>query len=259
MMVGAEAISSDPRVDSHQPVADVRGPDRGELEIQPVRRRKLHEQVAESLRTLVTEGKLKPGDALPPERDLAKQFGVSRVTVREALRVLQMWGLVEARHGGGNFVREISLEHVVGPLAAIIQHNRGLRDELLDARSIFEPAICRLAAERCTDQDLARIEAILERQTQRVDRGELAVEEDSEFHLALAEATGNRIVVHVIQTINDLLLESRLRSLKTPERPRRSLEGHRRILAALRARDGNAARQAMHAHIAEIAATLGPL
>ncbi len=254
-----EAISDYPSAESERDALDASASDRGVLEIRPVSRRKLHEQVAESLRTLVTEGKLKPGDALPPERDLARQFRVSRVTVREALRVLQMWGLVEARHGGGNFVREMSLEHVVGPLAAIIQHNRGLRDELLDARSIFEPAICRLAAERCTEQDLARIEAILEQQIQRVNRGELAVEEDSEFHLALAEATGNRVVVQVIQTINDLLLESRLRSLKTPERPQRSLEGHRRIVAALRARDANAARQAMQAHIDEIAETLRPL
>jgi GntR family transcriptional repressor for pyruvate dehydrogenase complex len=258
-MVEAEVIGADQTAETDRKSADPGAPGRETLEIQPVKRQKLHEQVAESLRALVTEGKLKPGDALPPERDLAKQFGVSRVTVREALRVLQLWGLVEARHGGGNYIRELSLEQLVAPLTAIITHNRGLRDELLDARLIFEPAICRLAALRCTDEDLDCIEAIVMRQSRRVEQGELAVEEDSEFHLALARATGNGIVVQVIQTINDLLLESRLRSLKTFDRPRRSLDGHRRIVAALRKRDADAARQAMHDHIVEIAQTLRPL
>src|SRR5438093_3811690 len=155
------------------------------LDIQPVKRSKLHEQVAESLRALIEEGQLKPGDALPPERDLATRFGVSRVTVREALRVLQMLGLVEARQGGGNYVAELSIERIVGPLSAVIQHHRALRGELMDARTVFEPAICRLAAQRRGEADLASLEAILTRQASRVERGELAVEEDSEFHLAL--------------------------------------------------------------------------
>jgi GntR family transcriptional repressor for pyruvate dehydrogenase complex len=225
-------------------------------DIQPVKRSRLHEQVAESLRGLIEEGQLKPGDTLPPERDLAGRFGVSRVTVREALRVLQMLGLVEARQGGGNYVAELSLERIVGPLSVVIQHHRALRGELMDARAVFEPAICRLAAQRRGEADLATLEAILTRQASRVERGELAVEEDSEFHLALAQATGNPVVVHVVQTINDLLLESRLRSLQTPDRPRRSLGGHRRILAALRARDPEGARQAMLDHLEEISQTL---
>ncbi|HLJ80693.1 MAG TPA: GntR family transcriptional regulator, partial [Ktedonobacterales bacterium] len=91
------------------------------LAIQPITRRALHQQVAESLRELILEGKLQRGDALPPERELATQFGVSRATVREALRTLQMWGLVEARQGGGNYVRAPSIAHIVSPLSAIIQ------------------------------------------------------------------------------------------------------------------------------------------
>ncbi|HEV8635010.1 MAG TPA: FadR/GntR family transcriptional regulator [Chloroflexota bacterium] len=228
----------------------------GALEIQPVRRRALHEQVAEALRGLIAEGKLGPGDALPPERDLARQFGVSRVTVREALRTLQLVGLVETRQGGGNFVCEPSLDHVVAPLSTVLQHSRRRRAELLDARAVFEPAVARLAAERRSEADLAELEAILARQSERVARGELAVEEDSAFHLALARATGNGVVVHVIETINRLLLESRERSLKTPDRPRRSLEGHRRIAAAIRVRDAEAARRAMLDHIDAIGQSL---
>lgn len=226
------------------------------LGIQRVTRHALHQQVAESLRELILAGKPRQGDALPPERELAAQFGVSRATVREALRVLQLWGLVEARQGGGNYVTLPSLDHIVAPLANIIQHNRALQDELLDARFVFEPEVCWLAAQRRTAADLAAIEAIIARQSERVEQGELAVEEDSAFHLALAEATHNRMIPRLIQTINDLLLESRLRSLRTPDRPRRSLEGHLRILAALRAGDAEAARQAMRDHITEIAASL---
>lgn len=226
------------------------------LDIQRVTRRALHQEVAEALRELILAGKLRRGDALPPERELATQFGVSRATVREALRALQLWGLVEARRGGGNFVSLPSLDHIVAPLSTILQHNRALQDELLDARFVFEPEVCWLAAQRRTAADLAAIEAIIARQSQRVEQGELAVEEDSAFHLALAEATHNRVIPQLIQTINDLLLESRLRSLRTPDRPRRSLEGHLRILAALRAGDAEAARQAMRDHITEIAASL---
>ncbi|HEX6799995.1 MAG TPA: FCD domain-containing protein [Ktedonobacterales bacterium] len=226
------------------------------VDIQPVTRRALHQQVAESLRELIVVGKVRQGDTLPPERELAERFGVSRATVREALRVLPLWGLVEARQGGGNYVSLPSLEHIVAPLVSVIEHTRAPQDELLDARFDFEPGVCWLAAQRRTAADLAAIEAIIARQTERVEQGELAVEEDSAFHLALAEATHNRVIPRLIQTINDLLLESRLRSLRTPDRPRRSLEGHLRILAALRASDAEAARQAMRDHITEIAASL---
>lgn len=224
--------------------------------VQPIIRRALHQQVAESLRELIIEEKIQRGQALPPERELARQFGVSRATVREALRTLHMWGLVEARQGGGNYVCVPSIEHITTPLSTIIQHNRQLQDELMDARGIFEPAVCWLAAQRRTESDLAAIEAILERQRRRVEQGELAVEEDTAFHLALAEATHNQVVPRLIATINDLLLESRLRSLRTPDRPRRSLEGHLRIAAALRAGDADTARQAMYDHITAIATIL---
>ncbi len=243
----AQAHTSPPDGPSDEPWAQ---------EIQPVTRRALHRQVAESLRKLILEGRFESGNVLPPERELAKQFGVSRATVREALRELQLWGLVEARQGGGNYVRSPSVEHIVGPLSTIIQHNRTLQDELLDARYIFEPSVCWLAAQRRTADDLALIESIVERQRRRVEQGELAVEEDSAFHLAIAEATHNRVVPQVIQTINDLLLESRLRSLRTPDRPQRSLEGHLRIVAALRAGDAEVARQAMRDHISEIGSIL---
>jgi GntR family transcriptional repressor for pyruvate dehydrogenase complex len=225
-------------------------------QVQPITRRALHQQIAESLRDLIIAGTIQCGEALPPERALAQQFGVSRATVREALRALQMWGLVEARQGGGNYVCVPSIERITTPLSTILQHNRQLQDELMDARLILEPAICWLAAQRRTECDLNTIEAILTRQRRRVEQGDVAVEEDSAFHLALAEATHNQVLPRLIATINDLLLESRLRSLRTPDRPRRSLDGHLRIAAALRAGDADAARQAMHDHVTEIATIL---
>src|SRR5215467_7825529 len=140
--------------------------------VQPITRRALHEQIAESLRDLIITGTIQRGNALPPERVLAKQFGVSRATVREALRALQMWGLVEARQGGGNYVCVPSIERITTPLSTILQHNRQLQDELMDARLIFEPAVCWLAAQRRTEGDLNVIEAILTRQRRRVEQGD---------------------------------------------------------------------------------------
>lgn len=149
-------------------------------------------------------------------------------------------------------VRELSPDSLAQPLASILIHNQALLAELLDVRKFFEPPLAARAAALATPEDVARLEEILARQTARTARGEVAITEDSEFHYALATAARNRVALKVVDVLMELLLESRQRSLQVPGRTRRSLEGHRRILAAIKRRDARGAESAMRRHLTEI-------
>jgi GntR family transcriptional repressor for pyruvate dehydrogenase complex len=206
---------------------------------------------------LILDGTMPAGRLLPSERLLATRFGVSRGSVRDALRMLETIGLIETRHGQGTFPRELTVDRLVAPLASVLSYRRDLQDELLDVRRMFEPAVARVAATRVTDQDLADLQRILETQRRKLRTHQSAIVEDTAFHAVLARATRNRVVMQIMQTLNDLLVESRKLTLGQKGRPRRSLEGHEAVVAALRRRDANAAALAMHVHIDQIAGLLG--
>src|ERR687893_269082 len=148
--------------------------------IEPIRRVKLYEEVASRTRDLIVSGELRPGQALPSERKLAEQFKVGRAVIREAIRRLEMSGLVESRHGGGNYVREITVEHLVAPIATVLNDMGHLREELMDARLFFEPQIARAAAVRATPEDLRLLEDVIRRQEESTTSGQLGAEEDAE-------------------------------------------------------------------------------
>lgn len=216
-----------------------------------VRKNRVHEEVARQLELLILK-ELKPGDKLPAERELATMLGVSRSSIRDAIRRLDLVGLVEPRQGSGTRVREISTETLVSPLANVIAQKRQMVNELLEFRKMLEPGMAARAAEHATPQDLARMEEILDRQEQKVRDGGLAIEEDSEFHYCIATAARNSVVLKVVDVVMDLLRETRSRSLQTEGRPQRSMAGHRRILKAIRRRDPEAAEGAMRQHIRDV-------
>jgi GntR family transcriptional repressor for pyruvate dehydrogenase complex len=166
--------------------------------------------------------------------------------------VLELIGLLEPRQGDGTVVRELSPESLAQPLATILVHNQALLAELLDVRKFFEPPLAARAAMLAGPEDIATLEEILARQVARSARGEVAIAEDSEFHYTLAKAARNRVALKVLDVLMDLLLESRQRSLQVPGRVQRSLEGHRRILEAIKRRDAPGAERAMRQHLTEI-------
>jgi GntR family transcriptional repressor for pyruvate dehydrogenase complex len=221
--------------------------------IEPIKKTRVSEEIANRIRLLMLDGTFQPGRPLPAERDLAARFKVSRGSVRDAFRTLEMIGLLETRHGQGTFPRELSVERLVTPLASVMTHRRDLQEELMDVRRMFEPAVARVAATRLTHADLAGLERILDAQRRRVKTGRSAIAEDTAFHAAVARATRNRVVVRIMETLNDLLVESRKLTLKPKGRPERSLQGHEAVVAALSRRDADAAAQAMHEHIDQIA------
>jgi GntR family transcriptional regulator, transcriptional repressor for pyruvate dehydrogenase complex len=220
--------------------------------LEPIRRSRIYEHIVEQIQALISDGKLRPGDQLPPERALAETFKVSRTSVREALRALEMSGLVEGRQGGGTFVKTPSAHDLVQPLASVLLAGKQQLADVLEVREVLEPGLACLAAERASDDQIAEMEAILERQAERVRRGETYPDEDTAFHHTIALAAGNPLVLRLVGVVMDLLHEVRAGYLQGGGRPTRSLADHHRILDAIKRRDGEAARQATLEHISQV-------
>lgn len=213
-------------------------------------RNKIYQAVARQLERHIME-QLKPGDLLPPERQLVQMLGVSRGSVRDAIRSLEMMGLLEPRQGIGTVVCTPG-GATANRLADALRDKRKLVAELIDVRKMIEPPLVRRAALHASSDEIAEMEDILDRQEAKVRRGELAVEEDSELHYSIALACNNSAVLRVVDELMDLLRETREHSLQGKGRQESSLAGHRRILAALKRRNPAAAEVAMRRHLQEI-------
>lgn len=221
-------------------------------EFEAVRKTKVYEGVAQQLQGFIRDGLLKPGDKLPPERELAVMFQVSRSSLRDAIRSLEMMGLLAPRQGEGTVVRDLSADSLVNPLASMLVRNRQLVAELLDVRKILEPPLSARAATHASPEDIAYLTDILRRHKEKIRGGQLAIEEDSEFHYAIAQAAKNSVVMKVLDVLMDLLRASREQSLQLAGRPQRSLAGHLRIFNAIRRHNPDAADAAMRRHLNEV-------
>jgi GntR family transcriptional repressor for pyruvate dehydrogenase complex len=224
--------------------------------LESIKRTRLPEEIANQLRKLIVDGTFKPKQPLPSERALAEHLGVSRSSVRDGIRRLEVVGLLETRHGQGTFLQELSVDHVVTPLASVLTFHRARHDDLMDVRRMFEPAVARAAASRATEEEFDEIERILTEQRRKARAGEATLIEDAAFHAALARATHNPVVVRMMEILNDLLVESDTRTLQSRGRQFRSLRGHHAVIEALRRRDADGAALAMRDHIDQIDALL---
>src|ERR1035441_7265518 len=182
-----------------------------------IRRNKVYEEVAKQIERLILK-KLKPGDKLPSERELAEMLQVSRSSIRDAIRGLELIGLVEPRQGSGTIVREISAESLANPFANALKQRQELVGELLDFRKMLEPPLAARAATHASPEEIAEMEEILQRQQKKQDVGDVAIAEDAEFHYSVALASGDSVVLKVIDTIMDLLRDTRERSLQVEGR-----------------------------------------
>jgi GntR family transcriptional repressor for pyruvate dehydrogenase complex len=208
--------------------------------------------VVKQVQDIIRDGLLRPGDMLPPERELAEMLHVSRGSLREAILALESMGLVEPRHGEGTVVRDLSAAPLVNQLSAMLVQKRALVGELLEFRLMIEPTLAARAAANATKEEIANLEEILNRQQAKVDQGELAIDEDSKFHYAIAQAARNSVVLKVLDVFMDYLRDSRELSLQVEGRPQRSLNSHRRILNAIARKNPAAAEMAMRKHISTV-------
>ncbi len=211
-------------------------------------RSKVYQEVARQLERRIAE-ELKPGDLLPPERELVRLMGVSRDSVRNAIRTLELMGLLEPRQGVGTVVCSPASTN---PLATALLEKRKMVAELIEVRKMLEPPLAARAATHISRDAIADIEEILGHQEAKVARGKLAIEEDSQFHYAVALASDNSVILKVVDVLMDLLRETRESSLQVEGRQEKSLAGHHRILSALKLDDAAAAEAAMRRHLQEI-------
>jgi GntR family transcriptional regulator, transcriptional repressor for pyruvate dehydrogenase complex len=221
------------------------------VEFEAIRKDKIGQEVARRIEKLIVE-ELKAGDKLPPERQLAEMFEVSRSSIRDGIHTLEIAGLLDRRQGAGTVVRELSADSVVNPLSSVLVQKGQLVSELLDVRKMLEPGLASRAALNATADDLGEMDEILRRQREKVARGETAIDEDSEFHYAIALAANNTVILKVLDVLMDLLRDTRERSLQVEGRLQRSFAGHRRILSALKRRNPEAAEKAMRRHLQDI-------
>jgi len=218
-----------------------------------VKTSRLYEQIVQQVEDSILKGQLKPGDQLPAERDLAQRFGVSRTAVREAVKTLREKGLVEAYSGRGTFVTNGTSEATRQSLDLMIRVNQQEGSaNLAELRLVLEPDIAGLAATRIEEQLLTTMREAVAEMDRNLRDPDGYVEADLDFHLALAEAVGNPLILSLLDSIVGLLREQRSRIFNVEGGPQRGQYHHKRILAAIEQRDSDAAREAMRAHLQQV-------
>ena len=220
--------------------------------LEPKVGRRLYEDIVQQFHVLIREGELQHGARLPSERAMAEQFKVSRSSVREAIRSLELRGLVVTKRGSGTFINTQDLDSVVALLASTLSSGPGALDtldDIFEMRHVLEPQIAAMAALRANPEEVAKLTEILEEQERQISNGETGVDADTAFHFALATATHNAALIKVVSAVEDILSRSRNQTLQTPGRPSLSLASHRRILESIKQRDSEEARRAMDHHL----------
>ena len=223
--------------------------------LRPIKARRLYQGVLEQIRELMDGGVLKPGDKLMPERELAERLGVSRSSVREAIRALEVMGSVSTRPGGGTFVRDTDAGQIIQPLAMFLAVERSSLLDMFEVRIVFESATARLAAERATEEEVDRIRKALRGMEQSFNLRDSEKGEgfDVEFHQAVAEATHNDLLIRLFRTLAEELtrvVSAARRQLYTgPSDARKIIDQHRQICEAIERRDGDRAAGRMMEHL----------
>ena len=218
----------------------------------PIVRESVAEMVARRILDMVQARALKPGDQLPPERDLAESLGVSRPSVREAIRGLSILGVVKSRQGGGAWISALDAEALLGPLQFFLSLEDVNISELYDARSLIESDVARRAAISMTDAQLAGLSGILTAQAATLTDAVAFRLSDHAFHQAIWDGCGNAFLRRIGASLNVLGLEFRKRASETGGVLEQSFIDHTRLLAALTARDADAAAKAAETHMQNV-------
>jgi GntR family transcriptional repressor for pyruvate dehydrogenase complex len=220
----------------------------------PLTHESLYQRIADHVRELIVSEQLMPGERLPAERDLARMLGVSRVPIREAMRTLAAQGLIEIKRGRGMFVAGAGVEAAVDELATALLKQRDLLAELFAVRRLLEPASAQWAAARAQPGHVERLQHMVADMETAGGREppdyDTIGERDTELHVEIAAAAGNRVLERIMRTIQDLHREQLETSLGYRDRVHETLKDHRRIVAAIAARDPVEARGAMLDHLA---------
>ncbi len=220
----------------------------GKVSVKRVRKEGVSAQVFNQLKAQIIQGAWKPGDKLPSEGELSEMFGVSRVSIREALQRLATLGLLETRHGEGTYVRGLTAEsYLNGLLPALVLEKSDVVD-VLEYRLTMERGIMALAVDKATEDDIQLLESHYRRMLDNITDTTEFARADMDFHLCIAKATRNHVLFKVNSIIQDILMASMdniVQLLGTGD----GIEYHRKILDALKARDRQQAQDLMEEHV----------
>jgi GntR family transcriptional regulator, transcriptional repressor for pyruvate dehydrogenase complex len=221
-----------------------------------VSRDKMPMRIIRQMRSAILSGKLKPGDHLPPEKELLEQFGVSKHTLREALRALEIIGLVNIRKGagGGPIIGEVDLATTRDLVTNFLHFKNVSVPDLSQVRKLIEPNLARMAAERLTAQEIESLKAMNQACRKALNRGEniIGAKFEIEFHTLLAEASGNALLILILDFTNSYLGDMKMKIQPGLNFGERVLEAHEEILKAIEERNGDAASKAMLAHVCDV-------
>lgn len=210
----------------------------------------LSQKIVAQISDAIVKGSLRPGDRIPPERQLAEQFGVSRTAIRDAIKILSGGGVLEVHHGVGIFVAAQS------PGGSEAVWREAKLSDIFDIRQTLETQGSAWAAERATADQITRLQSIIDDARLHQDDLIILAERDAQFHMALAETSQNLLLVKVMWNLLDALAEGRKASLTIPHRALASLDEHQEIVNAIANHDAGAARLRMEAHLSSVAQSI---
>lgn len=223
------------------------------MPFQPIKPKKVSSQIAEQIRSSILAGEFSPGEKLPPERELAELFGVSRPSVREALNLLASSGLVETYQGGGTVVKSLVEISAGNPLSELIKGEQARALDVIEVRKSMEAWTAFYAAQRALPEDLRKLEQIVLEMERNLADMIPSQDLDANFHVLIAQATHNVVWLHLMQSIFDAMKEFQRGVWRavyiTREDHRTLFQHHRAVFEAIRDRDAERARNEMLGHL----------
>ncbi|MEI3337037.1 MAG: FadR/GntR family transcriptional regulator [Clostridium sp.] len=199
----------------------------------PIKNVKVYEIIMKQIKDIVKSGELKRGDKLPSERDLALKLNVSRTSVREAIKALETLGLVQSKHGEGNYIRNDFEDILLEPLSIVFMLLGSNDNEILELRNVIEPEVAKIAAENITNEEIEKIENVIKKLSEATDSKECA-SLDKEFHYAIAKASKNHLLSTIVFSISSLIEEYIDESKIYDDKKEEVIKEHKNILKALR-------------------------
>ena len=223
--------------------------------LEPIRPKKISEEIVSQVKQLISKGELKPGDRIPSERELATMLGVSRPSVREAIMVLEAMGFVESRQGGGTYVKALTEASIMNPLAKLVEkRDPELLRSLAEVRMGLESWSAYLAAQRATDSDIAEMRRLYKVMEKQAAKGGWSPDVDAEFHYAITSASHNSLQMHVLDSIHSLfhatIQVALMEFYQQQGHVQLLLTHHHDIMEAIAAHDPELARKKMMEHLA---------
>ncbi|WP_174614850.1 FadR/GntR family transcriptional regulator [Virgibacillus ihumii] len=226
------------------------------MDIKPIKTRKIYEEVSDSFIDMLKKGELQPGNKLDSVEQLAKSFDVSRSAIREALSGLRAMGIVEMRQGEGTYIKEFDASKFSLPVATALIMKRDDIRELSEVRKILEVGAVELAAQNRLQHELEPIEKALLDMKGAKGRGDIGEKADLDFHLAIAKASHNKMLINLMSSVSDIMVESmretRRLLLYSEEKSQQLYKEHERIFAAIKSRNPDGAKDAMLNHLVEV-------